>query len=570
MKYIEVNHSKKHYVIIFFICLFFSIICSRLVQLQVIQHQRFVSISEKNFLRFKTIPAPRGNILDCNGAPLATNQPVTRLIWQGTGNHSLQNKQKEILQKISSILDIDLPERAIRHAEKFSKTAVIAEKISSNELCFIAEQCSDIPNITFETSFERFYPYNTLACHILGYLGDAHIITQGKMGLEKLFEDVLKGEPGIYSQQINSFGTPLESKIVKTQLSGQDIVTTIDLPLQKIAEQAMKTQQKGTLILFNPQTGRIPALVSLPNFEPSILSQKLSHQQWQEIQKNKPFINKAFNASYPPASIFKLVTIAAALEEELETCDSEFTCKGYTKFKNRKYFCNKHSGHGPISLHECLAFSCNIPCYDIAKKIPIDTLASYAYKLGLGNKTDAIFTEKYGLIPTNEWKIANKGERWWQGETLSASIGQSFLLTTPIQIACMISAIFEGYLVKPRILNTQEITKTPLEGISNETLEFLKQCMKSVITTGTGKRINKFSSLTIFAKTGTAQTIGREKRQRSDSNHKEHAWFVSYFYTNESTPLVLVILLENVGGSRTAANVAKEFFTQYTKLIEKG
>lgn len=565
MKYIERTHQNKLFFIYVFISVCFFIIFCRLIQLQIIQYQKFAHIGEKNFVRFKTIPAQRGNILDRNGTHLATNKPITKLIWHGTGNQSLQPIQKEIIKTVENILEISAPIKSIKHAEKFSKNTTIFEKISPQQLAIIAEQCSDTTNISFETSYERFYPYNKLACHALGYLGDAQLLIQGKMGLEKLFEDALKGEPGIHMQHINSFGTLLETKQVKNQSSGQDLITTIDIPLQKIAEQAMSSQKSGCLILLNPKTGHIPALVSLPNFEPSIFSQKLSAEEWKKIQESKPFINKAFNASYPPASIFKLVTMAAALEEKIVTTDSCFNCKGYTLFKKRKYYCNKHSGHGPITLKECLAFSCNIPCYEIAQKISINTLASYAFELGLGSKTDAIFTEKVGLIPTNEWKIAHKGEKWWQGETLSASIGQSFLLTTPIQIACMIGAIFEGYLVKPQIIS-QEPIKTPFYKITSKTREFLQECMKSVIKTGTGKRINKFEDLTIFAKTGTAQTIAREKRNKLENEHKEHAWFISYFYKENLDPLVLVILLEHVGGSRVSANVAKTFFQKYTEL----
>ncbi|MBM17993.1 MAG: penicillin-binding protein 2 [Epsilonproteobacteria bacterium] len=571
MKQIEQIHQQKHFFLLLFLFTSFSIITLRLVQLQVMQHKKFAQYGEKNFVRFKTIPAQRGNILDCNHQALVTNQPVTNVVWQGTCKQALTEQQLTIIDTINRILHITIPVKQIKHAERFSKSYVIAEKISSQDLFYIAEQCSDTHNVTFETSYERYYPHKKLACHTIGYLSggylaDTQTLMQGKMGLEKLFEDILKGEPGIHQQYINSFGTLLENKLVKHQSSGKDLVTTIDIRLQKIAELAMKGQQSGALIVLDPQTGRIPALVSLPNFDPTILSQKMSTEQWQQLQQTRPFINRAFNASYPPASIFKLITIAAALEQNLVDTESLFDCRGHVTFKKQKYFCNKHSGHGLISLKESLAYSCNIPCYEIAKRMPIDTLASYAFEFGLGNKTDALFAEQYGLVPTNEWKMVNKGERWWTGETLSASIGQSFLLATPIQIACMIGGIFHGYLVKPRILHNQDTVQTPIN-VKPETREFLLDCMKSVITTGTGRRINKFLDITIFAKTGTAQTIHRSKYKRSDGQNLHHAWFVSYFYTDTTQPLVLVILLEHVGSSRIATQVAKDFFAQYTKLL---
>lgn len=568
MRQIEQVHQIKHSFISWFFCIVVSIILLRLLLLQVMQYERYATIGERNFVRFKSIPAQRGNILDCWGTPLVTNTPVTTVIWQGTGNQSLTEEQKQIMQKVAQILQITICEKQMRLTERLSRQMILAERVSPEVLDLLAEQCSDLSNIIFETAYERFYPYDRLACHILGYLSDVHTGMQGKTGLEKLFEHLLKGEPGINQQYINSFGALLENKQIKDQSCGQDVATTIDLSLQKIAEQCMSAQQTGIFLLIDPKTGAIPALVSRPNFEPSVLSKKMSPEMWQELQENRPFVNRAFNATYPPASIFKLVTVAAALEEKIITEETMFNCRGYAMFKDRKYHCNKHSGHGVVSLKEGLAYSCNIPCYKIAQRMPIDTLASYAFEFGLGSKTDVPFSEKSGLIPTNEWKKATKGEKWWTGETLSACIGQSFLLVTPIQLACMIGSIFEGYLVKPRILMDQEIVKTPIS-ISRKTREFLQDCMKSVIDTGTGRLVNRFLNITIFAKTGTAQTINLGAKNAEDKGHLEHASFVSYFYTEKSDPLVLIVLLEHVGGARIAVGVAKNFFRQYIKHLKE-
>ncbi len=568
MKPLEQIHHKKRLAIMIFFCGIGCIIALRLFLLQIVQHDRFMTVGQKNFMRFKTIPAQRGNILDCHENPLVTNIPVTTLLWQGTGNAVLSEQQLQILDTISRILQITIPEKQVRLAEKFSKQMVLASRVALKDLPIIVEQCSDVPNIVLQTDYERYYPYDRLACHTLGYLSGAQEIMQGKTGLEKILEDLLKGEPGIILQQVNSFGTILNHMQVKEQLSGKDIVTTIDVSLQKIAEQCMSKQQAGVFLLMNPKNGAIVSLVSLPNFDPLVLSKKMSQETWQELQKNRPFVNRAFNASYPPASIFKLVTVATALEEKLFDTDIMFNCHGYTMFKGRKYHCNKHAGHGIITLKEGVAYSCNIPCYKIAQHISIDTLASYAFEFGLGNKTNVLFSEQSGLVPTNDWKKECKGERWWAGETLSACIGQSFLLVTPVQIACMMGSIFEGYLVTPRILKDQEIEKKPI-AISKRTREFLQDCMKSVITTGTGRLMNRFLNITIFAKTGTAQTINLDAKQDDAGAHLEHASFVSYFYTEKSEPLVLVVLLEHVGGARVAVGVAKEFLGHYIKLLKE-
>ena len=563
-------YNKKLNNLAWVMLFYFGIIACRLVYLQIIKYQKFANSGQNNFLRFKTVPAQRGNILDCNGISLATNQPVTELLWKGSGNQRLNLLQEEAIQKINDILGYEpIPKYKIKRAEKFSTEIIIAPCITAQQLCLISEQCSDVLNLCFKTRFERFYPYDTLASHVLGYLGDIHIDTAGKMGLEKICEDTLRGDPTILQQSINSFGSMLDCKEIKQGSCGEDIVTSIDLDIQSMAEKCMADQIEGSCIILDPRTGLIKALISKPNFQPTIFSKTLSKQEWEDIQKQKIFLNRAFNASYPPASVFKLVTIAAALEEKIISTDSHFTCTGHITFKDRKYYCNKHTGHGRVSTEECLAYSCNIPLFEIAKRIHIDTLAHYAYEFGLGTKTNVPFSEQHGLIPTNDWKIAHKGERWWTGETLSAAIGQSFLLVTPIQVACMIGAIFTGYLIKPRIIVNSEIEKKPIS-IHPQTRQFLQDCMKLVTSIGSARRVSKIGNLTIYSKTGTAQTKTRHKDQDPEAihelrEHKEHAWFVSYFYTDDTQPLVLVMLLEHVGKSTFANAVARKFFIHYLR-----
>ncbi len=558
---------KKIATLSWIVIIYAFLIILRLIHFQIIEHEKFALSGKKNFLRMKVIPAQRGNILDCNGIALATNQPITKLIWKGNGNHHLNSAQEKAINKIYSILQKEpITKAQIQHAEKYALDITIAERISQEELSQIAEQCSDIENIHFTTSFHRFYPYNKVASHLLGYLGDLSESSEGKMGLEKICEETLQGDPSILMQSTNSFGSLLDSQELKQGNAGEDIVTSIDLDLQLMLEKTLEQEQTGSCIILEPKTGYIKALVSKPNFDPSIFSEKLNQEQWQELQTQKAFLNRAFNATYPPASIFKLVTISAALEEKIITQDSHFFCSGYTHFKGRDYHCSRHTGHGYVSTEDSLALSCNIPFFEIAKKIHIDTLADYAFKFGLGNKTNIPFSEQTGLIPTNKWKIKHKGERWWTGENLSACIGQSFLLVTPIQIACMIGGIFHGHLIKPRILINQPIEKTPIT-IQLQTRQFLQLCMKSASKFGTAKRTNKIGNLIIYAKTGTAQTKTRKNNEVPQEaivrEDKEHAWFVSYFYTEDSEPLVMVMLLEHVGKSNYTTNVAVKFLKRY-------
>lgn len=545
----------------------FIIIFSRLFYLQIIHYNFFQTKGEKNFIRLHHVPAPRGNIFDSSGNLLVTNRPITNLYWQGSGLSKLTQQQKETLHFIETVLSNEdysqiIPFGKIKHAEKHSKQVELAKNLTFEQLSKISELCSDNQNILFKTSFERYYPHKTVACHLLGYLNN---LQTGKMGLEHLFENTLQGQPGFISYTINAVGKKLSVKEHLPEKSGADVFTTIDLALQEEAERLMVPETAGAFILLDPKTGAIRTLISRPSFDPTLFLKPFSQETWEEIQKTKPFLNRAFDACYPPASPFKLITMSAALETGLITPEDTYNCRGYTLFKKRKYYCNNHYGHGVLDIKNSIAHSCNVPCFEIAQKISIDTLAEYAAKFGLGSKTNIIFQEKSGLVPSNEWKIMNKGERWWTGETLSATIGQSFLLATPIQIACMIGSIFTGYLVTPRIVEQTEIDTKPLD-IQPSTIDFLQDCMKSVIATGTGRNLNKIKDITIYAKTGTAQTCTRTKEGKKSN---DHAWFVAYFQYLDHEPLVLVILLEYVGSSRKASRIAQKFLKKYKLVVEK-
>ena len=385
---------------------------------------------------------------------------------------------------------------------------------------------------------------------------------QGKMGLEKILHTQLQGQEGQLQKTINSMGSKIEETELKKALAGDDIVTTIDLPLQLLAESLFPDGYAGTLILMDPKNGAIKALVSKPNFDPSLFLDGIKLPDWQDLQQGKPFLNRAFDTCYPPASTFKLITISAALEQGIVKPDDSLYCCGYFNFYGRRYYCDKRSGHGQISVKEAVAKSCNILFYYIATKISVDLLAHYAHIFGFGSKTNIIFPEKSGLVPSCEWKLKEKGEQWWQGETLSCAIGQSYLLATPIQIMRMISSIFEGYLVTPRILEQEPIARDPLQ-LQETTRRFLKKYMKLAVKIGTCAKLKSLNGLKIFAKTGTAQTCSLSRTKNMGPNSIPHAWFVCYFYLENGEPLTLVILIEHAGSSRVATSVAKEFLNGY-------
>lgn len=563
-------NEKIYYLLLGLACAL-SIIILRLYYLQIRVAPALYDQAQRNFLRMEKVLPQRGNILDRNGVMLATNRPMTALYWQGTGNARLTTDQFEALQILGSILEKPLTLdptllENISYVERKQKKLPIVADLTFEQLSKIEEQLPAHPNIQLATSFKRFYPYDTFACHMLGYLGNIRTEPQGKMGLEKLFEEDLKGEDGALLKKINSVGRHLAEIELKEAMTGKTLRTTLDIQIQDIIEQIFPEDMTGTFIVMEPKEGDLLGLVSRPNFNPNLFVNPMSPEDWSKLQENQPFLNRAFNSCYPPGSIFKLVTVSAALETGQTKVDSSIFCPGYVTFCDRNYYCACRTGHGYLTTCQAVAKSCNVLFFELAKHMSIDTIAHYADMFGLGRKTNLAFSEKEGLVPSSEWKKRVKKERWWPGETLSASIGQSYLLVTPIQIARMISSIFTGNLTNPRILLDDPVTKTPLE-IKHSTLEFLKESMRSVVTKGTGLRVNRVKNIEIYAKTSTAQTSNMDKRHMGTS-YLEHGWFVAYVKYQDNPPITIVVMVENAGTSRVATNVAKNFLVEYKRLMD--
>lgn len=567
------DRNEKIIKIFLAFCFFVSVLIIRLIYLQVQQKNKFSTLGEKNFLRTEKIAPLRGNIVDLNGKLLASNRPVYDIYWRGLGAKIISSDQKKILQIISKILEQDFLTqemlKRISYINRSSKRLLLKPDITYEQLCLILEQCGGSYNLDIESRFQRVYPYKKLASHILGYLSRQieDFTTKGISGLESMFQDSLKGEVGHVLNVINSNGTKIDQVEFCEPKQGNDLRLTIDLNLQYIAEQAFNDDLVGAFILMDPRNGSIKSLVSLPNYDPNIFLHSISYKQWnKEFVAKNSFLNRATSATYPPASIFKLVTFAAGLEEGIITKDEEFDCLGFINFHGRRYHCIRHWGHGKLNSKNALAYSCNIPCYEMAQKMNINSIADYAFRFGLGKKTGFLLKESSGLVPTIEWKVMTKGERWWPGETLSASIGQSYISVTPLQMARMISAIVTGYLVRPRILQDEDTNLNELH-ISENTLNFLREAMKGVVEKGSAKLLNKFKDFDIYAKTGTAQTSSLSVKNKSNK-YLEHAWLASYFSYKGEDPLVMIVLVEHVGSSVPAREIAATFLNSYKRLRE--
>ncbi|HBS47810.1 TPA: hypothetical protein DEO28_01720 [Candidatus Dependentiae bacterium] len=566
----KVERHKRIIFLIFGITLIALIIAARLFYLQVIMSSALKNRSDKNCFKFEVIYPPRGNLLDCNNAVIASNRPMYDLIWEGSGHLEIIENHISILKKIFEILEkkefFEQKLEDIIAAEKLSRRIKIFEDIPFEQLCMISELCCSAKNLIIVNRFKRFYPYNSLASHILGYLsGNEDCGISGKYGIEKAFQNELEGEKGYVVHVVNATGKRLRQEGFREPQAGTDIKLTLDLKMQQLAEEAFGGNKTGSVIIINPKDGAIKVMASFPNFDPNIFLSHLSTEEWHKLFGEKsPFLNRVLNALYPPASVFKLIIYATGLQQGIINKNSRFCCHGHIDFGGRQIFCMNHKGHGELNARQALALSCNIPCFEMAKQLKIDTIAQCANKFGLGKKTGFLIAEKDGIIPTAEWKMKTLHEKWWMGENLSVAIGQSYTLVTPIQIARMVGGIMTGYLVRPRILEQEEIQKESID-VKPEILSFLQDAMKDVALYGSARSLSIYKDFAIYAKTGTAQVASLE-RSKGNSKLSEHGWLAcSFSYKNEE-PLVMVILTEKSGYSGFSVAVARRFFQLYLDM----
>ncbi len=547
------------YVIIFFVCIFF-IILIKIFFLQFFYNDFYKEKSIKNFTRYKEIDGLRGEILDCNGKVIASTRPVLRLLWKKRP-YKFSDEDDEILNFINEYLGFDVKKEELL-SKDLSSYFVIKNEIGYKELSLIFEKFSSSKRLSVEIYSIRHYPNKYFACHVIGYLHRQRNI--GMTGIEKIYNQALEGTKGLEKFIVDSCGNVIDSKIIKDSILGSNLITTIDIDIQNIIEDIFKDGVIGSALVMDPENGALKAIVSSPRFDLEMFQNSISKEQIQELNENNSWINRCFYVTYPPGSIFKMLSAIAMLEEKLINLNTNWFCCGYSEYKNRKYHCHLEDGHGSVNIKSALYHSCNIPFFEASKSnLTIDIINKYAKIFGFGERTGSIFNEKDGLVPSRKWKKKTFNESWYRGETLSVSIGQGALLATPIQIARFIGAIMTGNLVKPRIIENEKIEKKQIT-VSNNTLSIIRDSISLGVKQGTSRQLNTLKEWDIYAKTGTAQLVSR--KNEDDLDKSLHGLIACYAKYRNNRPFVLVIVIENKGSGKLAVLYAKEFLKKYAKL----
>ena len=584
-----------------FVGLAFFLIFIRLWSLQVIKGSELRRLSENNCIRLRENPADRGMLFDRKGNILAHNRPsfeVYLVPEDLKSNPGVLIKVGEILKMTQD--EIEEKIKAQKRRAPF-KPVKIKSDINWNELAILESNRVHLPGLLVDVRPRRAYDYGDLASHLIGYLGevDEDDLRQaretpyrmgsliGKYGVEYRWENDLRGTDGGRQIEVDALGREIRPLGIVEPFPGNNLFLTIDLDLQKTAEEAFQ-DKNGALIAMEPKTGRILAMVSKPSFEPDIFAGNILSEEWKSLVENPhhPLQNRGIQGQYPPGSTFKIITAIAGLESGMITPNTQFICKGAFPYGNRDFRCWKEGGHGVISLHRAIVESCDIYFYQVGLKVGVDLIAHYAHEFGLGEVVGiSLPHEKSGTVPSSSWKKKRFGVPWYSGETLSFSVGQGYLNVTPLQLSMLISGVANGgkqYLpqVVERVENIygQKLKEyPPLElgraNVSEKTLQIIQEALRGAVNDphGTGW-ICALKEVKVAGKTGTAQVVRLpENFKKGDMNRmplkfRDHAWFVAYA-PFEDPKIAMAVLVEHGGfGASAAAPIAKKVIEKYLNL----
>ncbi|MBI5417393.1 penicillin-binding protein 2 [Candidatus Poribacteria bacterium] len=593
--------NLKNRLIIFTLVIqfFFIMILARIWYLQIIKFNHFQKLSLENRTRLVAESAPRGLFFDHNGNLLVNNRPACSI---AVIPEDIKNNKK-IVSQLCTLLDMTPGE--IRNKIKKNKKELkfypvrLKYDVSQEIITRIEENKEEYPGVMIIVESRRDYTSGELGAHFFGYLGkinddelknkeykdyrnDDYI---GKTGLERTYEKYLRGISGVRRIEVNALGQQLSSNIILDPIPGYNVILTIDKDLQELAEKLMENK-KGSIVAIDPANGEILAMVSKPCFDPNMFSGQISSSDWDKLNNDPehPLLNRAVMGCYPPGSTFKIVMALAALEEGVITQEYSENCSGVFTYGNMTYKCWKNGGHGSVNITEALVHSCNIFFYKLGFKVGINNIEKYAHKLGLGEITGIDLTqEKQGLVPNPAWKKKALKEPWFTGDNISVSVGQGYVLVTPLQMVNLIAGITNGEnIYKPHFIKKvvsannkliYEFPKVRIKtlDISAKTLEIVKDALWKVVNRwGTGRRA-RIPGVNIIGKTGTAQIVAKAdiydnlKTDDIPEHIRPHAWFVSCGPSSEPK-IAIAILIENGGeGGQVGAPIAHDLYDLYLK-----
>ena len=595
-----------------FVLAAFSLLLVRLVYLQVLQYDYYRTKAEDNRISIVPIMPNRGLILDRSGTVLARNYSAYTLeIFPG----KVADLEKTI-DELAAIIEIRASDRTrfkrLRIEAKGADSLPIRTRLSDEEVAKFAVNRYRFPGVDIQARLFRQYPLNELASHLVGYIGrinerdvqhieDADLTANykgtdhiGKTGLEQSYESELHGITGYEQVEVDSGGRGVRTLSRTSPTSGNNLVLTLDIRLQEVAEQAFG-ENRGALVAIEPATGGILAFVSKPGFDPNLFVDGIDPASWELLNTSpdRPMVNRALAGTYPPGSTFKPYLALGALELGKRTPQQTIHDPGFFQFGNHRFRDDKVGGHGTVDMYKSIVVSCDTYYYVLGNDLGIDNIARIIGQFGFGAKTGIdVEGEATGVLPSQEWKRKRfrkpEQQKWYAGETISIAIGQGYNAYTPLQMAQAMAAIANnGVIYRPHLVNYIENIRSGERALVEpkvardlklkpEHIEFIKRALAGVNVEGTGARAFAKAEYTSAGKTGTAQVVALKQNEKYDEKrvaerHRDHALFIA-FAPLESPKIALAVVVENAGfGARAAAPVARQVLDYYLlgKRIDK-
>jgi penicillin-binding protein 2 len=580
----------------------FLILLGRLWFLQFIEVDQLKEMSENNRLRFIPVAASRGSLLDRNGKVLVNNTPSYSLAV-------IPNEVKDrdgLLDTLTRILKTDRDELLSKWEKGKGRAkyfpVILASGINRDQLEYFEENSLRLTGIDIEVKPVREYPEGAFASHLLGYIGEIsekELAQQefaeynpgdylGKSGIERSFEEYLHGEDGGRQIEVDARGRYLRTVSETQPTSGQSVMLTIDQQLQMATEKALGDKAAAAVVM-EVNTGEILAFASAPGFDPSLFSGRMPPDKWEAYLKDKrhPLENKALKGQYPPGSTFKIVTALAGLAEGLIDDKTTVNCKGEYQVGTSKFRCWNKKGHGAVNLKGAMRESCDVYFYMLGERLGVDRIARYARMFGLGEAMGCgLENEKSGFVPTAEWKEKKFGKKWYRGETLPVSIGQGYLLMTPIQLAAMTAGVAtDGKIYRPHLVKkildrdgktVKEFQPEVLKQVNlkPEYFRMVKEGLFAVVneSKGTGAAARLYE-VKVAGKTGTSQVVKMQDNKGPTAyEHRDHALFVAFAPYDKPEVAVAVVVEHGEHGGGAAAPVAGQILRRYfeSKGVIKG
>ncbi|ATX80949.1 penicillin-binding protein 2 [Mariprofundus ferrinatatus] len=558
-----------------------------LLQLQWSQHEKLALQADENRLNIIPVLPVRGEIVDANGNGLAVNKIAYRVLLIPERVANLD----ETLVQLSEALAWS-PAKQVHIRKRIAsarpdRPVLLDDKLQWQQVSPIASRLHRLSGVDVEAGSYRHYPYSELTAHLIGYLSlarqsdldEGFLPTEfiGRTGAEKSFESLLHGTPGSQQEEVDALGRRIAVIKRTPSIMGKQLKLALDIDVQRAASEALG-DRTGAVIVLDVESGAVISMLSQPGYDTNRFITGLESEQWQQWLNNpdKPLLNRATQAAYPPASTFKVVTGLAGLAEKASLARGDAFCPGYLELADRNLRCWKREGHGNVNMHSSLVHSCDVYFYKLADQIGMAAISDSAQQWGLGEKTGIdLSPESRGIIPAHRPNMmaemtsqSNRRKRWFRGETMITAIGQGQLTTTPLQIARLAAAIANGgKILKPQLLADQEAELLHQAEVDPKHLEQVRKAMRDVVASpgGTAYWPLRSTPWPVAGKTGTAQVVkmaqddeksGKLSKQEILKRHRDHAWFMGYA-PYDKPKVAFAVFVEHGGhGGSDAAPVA--------------